>query len=843
MSESEPGGSRAVKLDPESKDNIDIKPTMSESNLSTQLFSPNSPKRSPSLALESKPSPPPLSRASSSKPIVPRRGPTLIDDLPIAWDEAHETFESLEKCVYEFKGLGLSREQDEMMVCDCVYDRHDPDATPCGPDSDCINRAIFIECLAHECRAKSQCRNQRFSKRQYAPVEIVLTEMKGYGLRAAADIPAGSLIYEYIGEVVAEKTFRKRMQLYAEEGIKHFYFMMLQKEEYIDATKKGGIGRFANHSCNPNSEVQKWVVGRRLRMGIFTKRDVVKGEEITFNYNVDRYGHDAQICYCGEPNCVGTIGGKTQTDIGGMNDLILEALGIADEVAAQEMKGNKKKKSRQLGDDFVPNLHPIEEHEAQKVAAALRQTTDNQRIMSFLLQRIKMTDDAAVHRQLMRMHGFSIMFSVLTQMTEASHIVLLALQCLDKWDLSARNKIDDSNIEDPVKQLVTRADENISNLAAQLLEHWSKLETSYRIPRKPQLSSLDAEDEAATTTIAEEDTRSARRPQAWENQVEIHFDIAPVKPRAPVPFARPKPPPTPRQASQTASVSAERLKLDAILAQAQQSVVAAAVSIPPPSPAAESSRSGSRTVDIEDDWVDQELRNSRKRQKTTHELSSEELEARKAKIYTKVIGELVVRWMSKYKEQMDHETFKRYAKECTAILVDKEKKGHSYASNAKPDFSEEKKGKMKTFVKEYAHKVLKRLKEKGKLRKQSSNGRDYAASSEPSATPATTAIPETPNGLNKEQIDLVSDIFGPSDELDSPSLVVESSPMESPLRNLKDASVTEKTFTNGFRVESLDMSGFKVHRTNSGAGVRVGIQGTPDRTPTSGSGSGPSPGQ
>jgi SET domain-containing protein len=25
-------------------------------------------------------------------------------------------------------------------------------------------------------------------------------------------------------------------------------------------------------------------------MGIFSKRDVVKGEEITFNYNVDRYG-------------------------------------------------------------------------------------------------------------------------------------------------------------------------------------------------------------------------------------------------------------------------------------------------------------------------------------------------------------------------------------------------------------------------------------------------------------------------------------------------------------------------------------------------------------------------
>jgi hypothetical protein len=43
--------------------------------------------------------------------------------------------------------------------------------------------------------------------------------------------PSGSLIYEYIGEVVKETTFRKRMQQYAEEGIRHFYFMMLQKEE------------------------------------------------------------------------------------------------------------------------------------------------------------------------------------------------------------------------------------------------------------------------------------------------------------------------------------------------------------------------------------------------------------------------------------------------------------------------------------------------------------------------------------------------------------------------------------------------------------------------------------
>ena len=40
-----------------------------------------------------------------------------------------------------------------------------------------------------------------------------------------------TLIYEYVGDVVSNPTFMKRMREYAEEGIEHFYFMMLQKDE------------------------------------------------------------------------------------------------------------------------------------------------------------------------------------------------------------------------------------------------------------------------------------------------------------------------------------------------------------------------------------------------------------------------------------------------------------------------------------------------------------------------------------------------------------------------------------------------------------------------------------
>ena len=62
-------------------------------------------------------------------------------------------------------------------------------------------------------------------------------------------------MYEYVGEVIGPKPFEAKMKAYGNEGIKHFYFMALDRDVFIDATKKGGKGRFLNHSCNPNCYV------------------------------------------------------------------------------------------------------------------------------------------------------------------------------------------------------------------------------------------------------------------------------------------------------------------------------------------------------------------------------------------------------------------------------------------------------------------------------------------------------------------------------------------------------------------------------------------------------------
>ncbi|CAG2123464.1 unnamed protein product, partial [Medioppia subpectinata] len=91
--------------------------------------------------------------------------------------------------------------------------------------------------------------------------------------------------------------------------------MALKSDEIIDATVKGNITRFVNHSCDPNSETQKWTVNGELRIGFFTQRFVEAGEEITFDYQFQRYGKEAQKCFCDSMNCRGYIGATEGANI------------------------------------------------------------------------------------------------------------------------------------------------------------------------------------------------------------------------------------------------------------------------------------------------------------------------------------------------------------------------------------------------------------------------------------------------------------------------------------------------------------------------------------------------
>lgn len=352
-----------------------------------------------------------------------------------------------------------------------------------------------MECVDADCNCGLGCQNQRFQQKQYADVSVFKTEKKGFGLRANIDLQPNEFIFEYVGEVINEPTFRRRTVQYNKEKIKHFYFMSLTRTEFIDATKKGNLGRFCNHSCNPNCYVDKWVVGDKVRMGIFTIRAVRAGEELVFDYNVDRYGAEPQPCYCGEPNCTGFLGGKTQTERAvKLPSAIMEAMGIEDGDGWETTVAKKlrKKKANETDEEYVQSLQlpSLDDYGVQKVMAALMQCKEKW-IAVKLLGRLQTTDDEGVLNTAVQMHGYQILKTVLTNFQDDNNVVLQVLDILYKLPRLTKNKITDSKIEPVIEGLTSSDHLDVAAESKRLVEIWSKLETAYRIPRKKPAVDLD----------------------------------------------------------------------------------------------------------------------------------------------------------------------------------------------------------------------------------------------------------------------------------------------------------------------------------------------------------------
>ncbi|KAK7908631.1 hypothetical protein PG985_015934 [Apiospora marii] len=468
--------------------------------------------------------PPKLLRKASSK-AVPRKAP-LFNELPDMTETSKEHFQVIPDCLYGSKSLGST--EHDALDCDCDVEWRDGTNHACGEDSDCINRATKMECVDQDCNCGDSCQNQRFQRKQYADVSVIKTEKKGFGLRANRDLQANDFIFEYIGEVINEPTFRRRMVQYDKEGIKHFYFMSLSKHEFVDATKKGNLGRFCNHSCNPNCYVDKWVVGNKLRMGIFASCKVQAGEELVFNYNVDRYGADPQPCYCAEPNCIGFIGGKTQTERATkLSDATIEALGIDDgdswETAVAVVKKPRKKRAGEDDEEYVNSIpaRGLDERGVQKVMASLMQCKEKW-IAVKLLERIQACEERVLP-YVQRMHGYEFLKTTLNTFRDDHNVVLQILDILDKFPRMTRNKIDASKIELAIQPLTSSEHEDVARESKRLLEDWSGLETGYRIPRK-------ARNAQGTPNIAQASNSFGERRSVRAEEPVVSAKPAPVVP-------------------------------------------------------------------------------------------------------------------------------------------------------------------------------------------------------------------------------------------------------------------------------------------------------------------------
>jgi hypothetical protein len=88
---------------------------------------------------------------------------------------------------------------------------------------------------------------------------------------------------------------------------KDFYIMELDNGMFVDGKFKGSTSRYINHSCDPNCELQRWVVKGYPRIGIFAIRDIAEGEPLSYDYQFDTNEAETFKCYCGTDKCRGTM--------------------------------------------------------------------------------------------------------------------------------------------------------------------------------------------------------------------------------------------------------------------------------------------------------------------------------------------------------------------------------------------------------------------------------------------------------------------------------------------------------------------------------------------------------
>ena len=219
-------------------------------------------------------------------------------------DFAPPPYVTLRRSVYCHDGPRERMHEDDVTPCTCTLARG-------GCDERCPNRALQAECSNATCRCGPACGNRPFANlgaTSQRPLQLFKTAGKGWGVMATRPIPPGELVVEYVGEVIDHDTWEARKERLWR--FDHMYFMTLNRSEIVDATERGNIARFINHSCDPNLQVEKWYVNRLPRLGLWAKRPIAAGEELTYNYSVKWHGDPdvAQRCYCGADNCTGYLG-------------------------------------------------------------------------------------------------------------------------------------------------------------------------------------------------------------------------------------------------------------------------------------------------------------------------------------------------------------------------------------------------------------------------------------------------------------------------------------------------------------------------------------------------------
>uniref|UniRef100_A0A0E0MPJ0 [histone H3]-lysine(4) N-trimethyltransferase n=1 Tax=Oryza punctata TaxID=4537 RepID=A0A0E0MPJ0_ORYPU len=110
------------------------------------------------------------------------------------------------------------------------------------------------------------------SKSRKKRLRFQRSKIHEWGLVALESIDAEDFVIEYVGELIRRQVSDIREDQYEKSGIGSSYLFRLDDDYVVDATKRGGLARFINHSCDPNCYTKVITVEGQKKIFIYAKR-------------------------------------------------------------------------------------------------------------------------------------------------------------------------------------------------------------------------------------------------------------------------------------------------------------------------------------------------------------------------------------------------------------------------------------------------------------------------------------------------------------------------------------------------------------------------------------------
>uniref|UniRef100_A0A673IIZ6 Voltage-dependent N-type calcium channel subunit alpha-1B-like n=1 Tax=Sinocyclocheilus rhinocerous TaxID=307959 RepID=A0A673IIZ6_9TELE len=176
---------------------------------------------------------------------------------------------------------------------------------------------FLFECN-HACSCWRTCRNRVIQNGLRVRLQVFRTERMGWGVRALQDIPEGTFVCEFAGEIISDGEANVR-----ENDSYMFNLDNKVGEVYcIDAQFYGNVSRFMNHLCEPNlfpvRVFTKHQDMRFPRIALYASKAIQTGDELGFDYG-DPYWQIKKkyfLCQCGSAKCrySETVPGQNHAD-------------------------------------------------------------------------------------------------------------------------------------------------------------------------------------------------------------------------------------------------------------------------------------------------------------------------------------------------------------------------------------------------------------------------------------------------------------------------------------------------------------------------------------------------